>query len=289
MYNSISETVKLSNGVEMPRFGLGVWMAEDPDELVNAIKYAVKIGYRSIDTAAQYGNEEATGRGIRECGIPREEIFLTTKLLNYDQKFKDKAGMIAGFEESLKRLGTDYVDLYLMHWPLNEGKKFLEAWDAIVDIYRSGRARAIGVCNFHIHNIEDIISHSGVAPMVNQCECHPWLNQKELIAYCRGKGIQFECYSPLMHGKLAEMPELADIGKKYGKTPAQVTLRWHLQNGCVIIPKSVHENRILENSGIFDFELTAQEMQYIDSQNRNERFLPDPDLDLTFSPPPEDK
>lgn len=226
MYNSISETVKLSNGVEMPRFGLGVWMAEDPDELVNAIKYAVKIGYRSIDTAAQYGNEEATGRGIRECGIPREEIFLTTKLLNYDQKFKDKAGMIAGFEESLKRLGTDYVDLYLMHWPLNEGKKFLEAWDSLLWTYTALAAPVLfGVCNFHIHNIEDIISHSGVAPMVNQCECHPWLNQKELIAYCRGKGIQFECYSPLMHGKLAEMPELADNWQKIRQErPPQVTL-----------------------------------------------------------------
>jgi len=276
MFGSISDTVTLNNGVKMPRFGLGVWRAKELSELIPAVKAAVKAGYRSIDTAAQYGNEEGVGTAVRECGVDRSQLFITTKILNDDQ-YQGRDAILRGFEASLQRLGLDYVDLYLMHWPVNKDKIYLEAWRTLLEIYRSGRARAVGVCNCHIHHLEDMIGDTGVVPMVDQVQCHPLLTQKPLLSFCQSRGIAMESYSPLMRGRLDEAPELAKLAEKYHKTEAQIILRWDLQCGLVTIPKSVHESRILENADIFDFELSRQDLRLIDRLNQNKYLLPDPD------------
>jgi methylglyoxal/glyoxal reductase len=271
MMKSIQEAVTLSNGVKMPWLGLGVWKADNEKEVVYAVKTAVENGYRSIDTAAAYGNEEGVGRAVRECGVPREELFITTKVWNAHQGYDST---LRAFEESRKRLGLEYIDLYLIHWPVKG--KYKETWRAMEKIYKDGLVRAIGVSNFHIHHLEDLMAGSDMVPMVNQVEFHPLLGQKELRSFCMANGIQFEAWSPLMQGHLA-MPALVEIGGKYGKSPAQVVLRWDLQSDVVTIPKSVHENRIVENADIFDFELTAEDIETINRLNENRRFGPDPD------------
>ena len=177
----------------------------------------------------------------------------------------------------LSRLGTNYVDLYLIHWPINVDNMFIRAWKTMIDIYKSGKARAIGVSNFKPHHLDSVIEETGVIPMVNQVELHPWFNEKELLSYCSGRGMLLEAYSPIMHGRLTEEKGLLKLAEKYGKTPAQIVLRWDLQNGVAIIPKSVHENRIRENCDLYDFELSRMDMFYIDSLNKNRRFLNDPD------------
>ncbi len=276
MPKDLQDTTALYNGVSMPWFGLGVFKVEEGPELENAVKAAIKHGYRSIDTAAIYGNEEGVGRGIRqgleEAGIGREELFVTSKVWNADLGYEST---LAAYETSLNKLGLDYLDLYLIHWPV-EGK-FKEAWRALETIYKEGRVKAIGVSNFQIHHLEELMRDAELKPMVNQVEYHPRLTQKELQTYCKAQGIQLEAWSPLMQGQLLDHPVIKEIADKYNKSIAQVILRWDLQNGVVTIPKSTKENRIVENANVFDFELTKEDMEQIDSLNQNHRVGPDPD------------
>lgn len=269
--NAFTEGPVLNNGVKMPWLGLGVFKTQDGEEVINAVKDAVAAGYRSIDTAAVYQNEKGVGQAIRECGIPRQELFITTKVWNSDQGYE---ATLQAFENSRKKLGLDYLDLYLVHWAVED--KYRETWKALIHLYQEGAVKAIGVSNHQIAHIKQIIEDTGVVPAVNQVECHPLLTQKELLKYCQQQGIQFEAWSPLIRGNL-DNQILLNLADKYGKTPAQIVLRWDIQNKIVTIPKSVHKERIIENSQIFDFELNPEDMQEIDSMNENKRLGPDPD------------
>ena len=234
----------LHNGVEMPWFGIGVFKVEEGAELVNAVKTALVHGYRSVDTAAIYGNEEGVGEGIRqglqEAGLKREDIFVTSKVWNADLGYEET---LKAFDTSLEKLGLDYLDLYLIHWPV-EGK-YIDAWRALETLYRDGRIKAIGVSNFQIHHLKHLMKETEIKPMINQVEYHPRLTQKELLAFCTEQGIQLEAWSPLMQGQLLDHPVLQEIAKKYGKSAAQVILRWDLQNGVITIPKST-KNTVLK-------------------------------------------
>lgn len=272
MVNSLQDTTTLHNGVEMPRLGLGVWKVQDGNEVVHAVKSAIKAGYKSIDTAAVYKNEEGVGQAIRESGAPRDSLFITTKVWNSDQGYETT---LAAFDASLSKLQLDYADLYLIHWPV--GGKYKETWRAIEKLYKDGRVRAIGVSNFHQHHLEDLLADAEIAPMVNQIELHPLLSQEPLRAYCASKNIKVEAWSPLGNGRLLTHELVQEIAAKYNKSVAQVILRWDLQHDIITIPKSINESRIIENADIFDFELSAEDMQKIDSLNRNERFGSDPD------------
>lgn len=276
MVINLQDTTILHNGVKMPWFGLGVFKVEEGPELVNAVKTAITHGYRSIDTAAIYANEEGVGKGIEEglkaAGISREELFVTSKVWNSDLGYEST---IAAYERSLQKLGLDYLDLYLIHWPV-EGE-YKEAWRALETLYKEGKVKAIGVSNFQIHHLEDLFKDAEVKPMVNQVERHPRLTQKELQAFCQKNGIQLEAWSPLMQGELLSNEVIKEIADKYNKSVAQTILRWDLQQGVVVIPKSTKEHRIVENADIFDFELTEEEMQIIDGLNQDYRVGPDPD------------
>jgi len=274
MPTGINDFTVLNNGVRMPWLGLGVWQVEDPAQLKFAVEKAFEAGYRAVDTAAAYGNEEGVGKCIQKSGIRREELFITTKLWNKPQR-KGYDASLKAFEQSRKLLKLEYIDLYLIHWPVKG--KYIESWKALIHLQKEGFVRAIGVSNFKTHHLQDIISETGVVPAVNQVELHPWLTQKPLLEFCEKNGIQVEAYSPLMHGHLDEITELEGISRKYGKSHAQIILRWDLQNKVAVIPKSVHEDRIVQNSRIFDFELSDEEMEMIDGMNRDARFLPDPD------------
>ncbi|MED4205236.1 aldo/keto reductase [Neobacillus mesonae] len=272
MPTSLTDTTTLHNGVKMPWFGLGVFKVQEGSEVIESVKAAIKNGYRSIDTAAVYKNEEGVGKGILESGVPREELFITSKVWNSDQGYEST---LDAFETSLKKLGLDYLDLYLIHWP---GKnKFKETWKALEKLYKDGRVRAIGVSNFKVHHLEELIKDCEIKPMVNQVEYHPHLTQKELLAFCQREGIQLEAWSPLKQGQILSDPVINQLAEKYGKSAAQIVLRWDLQSKVVTIPKSIKEQRIIENANIFDFELTAEEMQTIDGLNKDERVGPDPD------------
>ncbi|MGN7477706.1 aldo/keto reductase [Solibacillus silvestris] len=276
MIKNLQDTTTLHNGVKMPLFGLGVFKVEEGPELVNAVKNAIKHGYRSVDTAAIYENEEGVGKGIKEglqeTGISREELYVTSKVWNADLGYEST---IAAYETSLKKLGLDYLDLYLIHWPV-EGK-YKEAWRALETLYKEGRVKAIGVSNFQIHHLEELMKDAEIKPMINQVERHPRLTQKELQAFCQSNGIQLEAWSPLMQGQLLDNGVLQKIADKHQKSVAQVILRWDLQQGVVVIPKSTKEHRIVENANVFDFELTNEEMKIIDELNQNLRVGPDPD------------
>ncbi|WPK13958.1 aldo/keto reductase [Lysinibacillus louembei] len=273
---NLQSTTVLHNGVEMPWFGLGVFKVEDGPELVEAVKAAIKAGYRSIDTAAIYENEKAVGEGIlagiKEAGITREDLFVTSKVWNADQGYETT---LAAYEESLNKLGLDYLDLYLVHWPV-EGK-YKETWRALETLYKENRVRAIGVSNFQIHHLQDVIKEAEIKPMINQVEYHPRLTQKELQMFCKEQGIQMEAWSPLMQGQLLDNDILQEIANKYDKSIAQIILRWDLQNEVVTIPKSTKEHRIIANAAIFDFELAREDMEQIDALNENYRVGPDPD------------
>lgn len=269
---SIQSTVTLNNGVKMPRLGFGVYKVEEGEEVISSVSEALKVGYRSIDTAQFYDNEEGVGIAIKNSGLVREEIFVTTKVWN-DSHGYDEA--LKAFEESRKKLQLDVIDLYLIHWPVPG--KFKETWRALETLYEEGKVRAIGVSNFHIHHLEELLKDAKVVPAVNQIELHPLLTQVELRNYCKEKGIQVEAWSPLMKGNNLDHPILVEISKKYGKTPAQVVLRWHLQNEIIAIPKSVTPSRIAENANIFDFQLTDEEIKKIDSMNKNQRYGSNPD------------
>jgi methylglyoxal/glyoxal reductase len=274
--NNLQQTTTLNNGVKMPWFGIGVFKVEEGPELVNAVKFAIKHGYRSIDTAAIYGNEESVGQaiqeGLQETGITREELFVTSKVWNADLGYEST---ITAYESSLKKLGLDYLDLYLIHWPVVG--KYKEAWRALETLYKEGKVKAIGVSNFQVHHLEELMKDAQVKPMINQVEYHPRLTQKVVKAFCQKHGIQLEAWSPLMQGQLLDNPLLQTIATKYNKSIAQVILRWDLQNGVVTIPKSTKEHRIVENANIFDFELTQEEIEQITSMNQNHRVGPDPD------------
>lgn len=272
MIESLQDTFTLHNGVKMPGFGLGVYKTADGEEVINAIKYAVNAGYRAVDTAALYFNEDGVGEGIKQCGLPREEIFVTTKVWNSDQGYEST---LAAFEKSRKKLDVDYIDLYLIHWPVKE--KYKETWRAMEELYRSGKVRAIGVSNFHKHHLEDLMTTAEIKPMVNQIELHPMLSQVELRDYCQSQNIAVTAWSPLAKGRLMEEPVLVEIAKKHNKTVAQVILRWHIQNDVIVIPKSTHEHRIVENADIFDFVLNREDMQAINALNKNERLGQNPD------------
>lgn len=261
----------LNDGVTMPWLGLGVWQAKEGEEVIQAVKAAVDIGYRSIDTAAGYNNEEGVGQAIRECEVPREELFITTKVRNPDQGYEST---LKAFEVSRRKLSLDYVDLYLIHWPV--AGKYRETWKALIHLQKEGLVKSIGVSNFQIHHLKDIIEDTGVIPVVDQVEFHPLLTQRELLKYTKEQGIQLEAWSPLMQGNL-DLPLLKELAKKYDKTPAQIVLRWDLQQGVVTIPKSVHAERIKENAGFFDFTLSDEDVKAIEELNQDRRFGPDPD------------
>ena len=267
----VSDFTTLNNGVKMPWLGLGVYKTKDGEEVEQAIHYALKAGYRLIDTAAIYQNEAGVGRAIAKADVAREDLFITTKVWNSDQGYEST---LQAFETSRKKLGLEYVDLYLIHWPVKG--KYKETWKALQKLYKEGFVRAIGVSNFQVHHLEDILQDSDVVPAVNQVEYHPLLTQKELHNFCKANNIQLEAWSPLMQGNL-DNDVLKELSDKYGKTPAQIVIRWDLQNGVVTIPKSVRESRIIENANVFDFELNAEDMAKIDALNKNHRFGPDPD------------
>lgn len=269
---NIASTTTLHNGLEMPWFGLGVFKVEEGQEVEASVKMAIHAGYKSIDTAAIYKNEEGVGKAIRESDVPREELFITTKVWNADQGYEST---LKAFDESMEKLGLEYLDLYLVHWPVKG--KYVDTWKALEKLYKDGKVRAIGVSNFHIHHLQDVLEVAEVKPMVNQVEYHPKLSQVELLNFCKENDIQLEAWSPLMQGQLLDDKVLKEIADSHNKSVAQVILRWDLQNGVVTIPKSVKEHRIKENADIFDFELSDEEMQKIHALNENKRVGPDPD------------
>ncbi|MER2030375.1 MAG: aldo/keto reductase [Solibacillus sp.] len=275
MITSLQDTIKLNNEVEMPALGLGVFQVEN-DTTAEIVKNAIETGYRSIDTAAIYGNEAGVGEGIKlalaSTGLNRKDLFITSKVWNAGLNYEET---ISAYEESLEKLGLDYLDLYLIHWP---GKnKFAESWTALENLYLEGKIRAIGVCNFNISHLQDLLKTARVTPVINQVEFHPRLQQQSLRAFCKEHNIQLEAWAPLMQGGLLEDTTIAKIAEKYGKSNSQVILRWDIQNGVITIPKSVRKERMAQNADIFDFRLTDEEMQIINAMNLDKRVGPDPE------------
>ena len=268
---SSAATVKLNNGVEIPFLGLGVYQSPPGKTTQDAVRHALKCGYRLVDTARVYGNEQDVGLALRESGLPREEVFVTTKLWNSDHGYDST---IRACEESLRRLGLKYLDLYLVHWPVSGVRN--ESWRAMEKLLRDGKCRAIGVSNYTINHLNDLLASSNTVPAVNQVEFHPFLYQQKLFEYCRGHGIQLEAYSPLTRGERLNHPKVVEIAKKHLRTPAQILIRWAVQHSVVAIPKSVRNERILENSRVFDFTLSTNEMNALDSLNEDFRTCWDP-------------
>lgn len=268
-------SLTLNNGVRMPHLGLGVWQVEDGNEVKNVVRTALDSGYRLIDTASLYGNEVGVGEAIRESNIPREDLFVTTKLWNSDQ---GASKVRAAFESSLKKLQLDYVDLYLIHWPMPAKNLYIETWKELEALYNEGKIRAIGVSNFLPTHLDNLLAHATVTPAVNQIELHPYLPQYELQEYCKQHGIQVESWSPIggSGGTLLSNKVLVELAKRYNKSTAQIVLRWHIQNGLVTIPKSVTPSRIRENIDIFDFELSPEDMMTINALENGMRQGPDP-------------
>lgn len=277
---SLTDTYKLANGVEIPVVGFGTWQTPDGDVAEASVFAAIKAGYRHIDTAAAYKNEESVGRGIKKSGVPREELFVTTKLWNDSHSY---ASAKKAIDESLKKLGLDYLDLYLIHWPNpidfreNWQEANAEAWRAMEEAVEAGKIRAIGVSNFHPHHLDELLKTARIKPVVNQIFLNPSDLQPEVTAYNKKHDILSEAYSPLGTGKIFEVEGLKEIADKYNKTVAQVVLRWSLQHGFLPLPKSVHEERIKENTEIFDFELEADDMEKIDALHGVAGLAKDPD------------
>ncbi len=269
---SIVPNLPLNDGHEIPQVGFGVFQVPR-EETVDAALHALKTGYRSIDTAAMYGNESEVAQAIARSGLDRSEVFVTTKLWNSDQG-RDRA--LRAFEGSLSRLGFDYVDLYLIHWPAPSLGLYVETWEAFTELQRDGRARSIGVSNFTVEHLERIIDDSGVVPAVNQIELHPQLQQAALRRFHSGHGIVTEAWSPLARGQMLREGAFQDIARRYGRTSAQVILRWNVQLGNVVIPRSVNPSRIEENLALFDFSLSDEEMETINGLDESARIGPDP-------------
>jgi len=268
---SISDSSVVTNQViSVPSLGLGVWKSK-PKECYTAVKSALEFGYRHIDTAAIYGNESEVGEAMRDSGIPRSDIFLVTKLWNADQGY-DRAQV--AIDNSLNKLGFEYVDMYLIHFPVS-GKRN-DSWRALEKIKESGKTKSIGVSNFMVNHLEELLSNTSIVPAMNQVEFHPFLNDVKLYDYCKSKGIVLEAYSPLAHGKKLEDPKVTLIAKKYGKSNAQILIRWALQKGLVVIPKSVNPSRIAENGDVFDFQISKEDMTEMESWNENFRTCWDP-------------
>jgi diketogulonate reductase-like aldo/keto reductase len=256
---TINSTVTLNNGVKMPLLGLGVYQARGR-EGEQAVTWALEAGYRHIDTAKFYGNEAEVGHAVRESGVQREDVFVVTKLWNNDHGYNAAR---AAFQESQKRLNLGIVDLYLIHWPVSAQRG--ESWRALEALHAEGQVRAIGVSNYTIEHLQELLATARVVPAVNQVEFHPWLYQKELLEFCRAHGIQLEAYSPLTKGERLHDPRLEAIARKYGKSPAQILIRWCLQHEVVVIPKSTNPQRIRENAEIYDFEITMEDMCRLDA------------------------
>ncbi|OWA34121.1 aldo/keto reductase [Saccharibacillus sp. O16] len=272
MTTSLTAKVKLNNGVEMPWFGLGVWQVKDGEEAKDSVKAALKAGYIGVDTAAAYKNEKSVGEAIRESGLNREDLFITSKVWNGDQGYEET---LAAFDATMEKLGLDVLDLYLIHWPVKG--KYKDTWRAMEKLYKDGRIRSIGVSNFQTHHLDDLLADAEVVPAVNQVEFHPLLTQNELLNYCAQKGIQVEAWSPLAQGRLFDNEVVTGLAEKYGKSPAQIMLRWVLDKGVVVLTRSVKESRIVENADIFDFTLTPEDVSALEALNKNERTGPDPD------------
>ena len=275
MINHLQDTITLNNGLQMPGMGLGVFQVAN-DATAEMVKNAIEVGYRSIDTAAIYGNEAGVGEGIKQAlastGLRREDLFITSKVWNDGLSYDET---ITAYEESLQKLGLDYLDLYLIHWPGKD--KFAESWKALEDLYEKGKIKAIGVCNFTVAHLENLLSFARIKPVVNQVEFHPRLQQVELRAFCDKHQIQLEAWAPLMQGGLLEDETISKIATKYGKSNSQVILRWDVQNGVITIPKSVRRERMMQNADIFDFNLTNEEMAIINAMNLEQRVGPNPD------------
>ncbi|MDK3255299.1 aldo/keto reductase [Blastococcus capsensis] len=266
-------TIALNNGVEIPQLGFGVFQIP-PDQTVEATRTALEIGYRHIDTAQMYGNEAEVGQAVRESGLDRGEVFVTSKLNNNRLERDD---ILRSFDQSLKASGFDYLDLFLVHWPLPAASDYVARWKVLEEIYASGRAKAIGVSNFNPHHLRNLFASSETRPAVNQIEVHPYLTQEDVRAFGADHEIVTEAWAPIAKGKVTEDAVIAGIAEQLGKTAAQVTLRWHIQRGDVVFPKSVTRSRVEENFAIFDFELDTQQMGAITALDRGERTGPDPD------------
>lgn len=269
--------VTLNNGLKMPLVGYGVFRVPEGDDLAEAVKTAIAKGYRSIDTAQVYRNEESVGRGIQaaieEGLVTREELFITSKVWNDGLSYEKT---LAAYDSSLEKMGLDYLDLYLVHWP-GIDQNYIEVYKALEKIYQDGRVRSIGVSNFHVHHLESLLKETTVIPVINQIEFHPHLTQEEVRAFCKEKGIQAEAWSPLMNGSLLEESLIQQLASKYGKTPAQIVLRYDVQHGVVTIPKTMTPARMTENLTVFDFALTEEEMAQLDTLNDGLRCGPDPE------------
>ncbi|MFD2923386.1 aldo/keto reductase [Halobacillus naozhouensis] len=266
-------TVKLHDKIDIPQLGFGVFQVEEKDA-EPAVSKAIETGYRSIDTAAIYGNEQQVGEAIAKSNVPREELFITTKVWNTDQGY-DKT--LNAFDESLKKLGLDYVDMYLVHWPTPEYDDYVETYKALEKLQKDGRVKAIGVCNFNIEHLQRLLDECDVKPAVNQVECHPYLAQNELKEFCHENGILLEAWAPIMQGgDVLTDDVIQSIAREHNKSSAQVIIRWHLQNGTIVIPKSITPSRIEENFDVFDFTLSDEEMNNINELDRGERKGPEP-------------
>jgi diketogulonate reductase-like aldo/keto reductase len=263
---SLTDRVEIAAAVWMPRLGLGTYLAAQGPDAEEEVSYGLSIGYRGIDTAAIYHNEESVGRAIKASGVPRADLFVATKVWNSDQGYEQT---LAAFERSLARLGLEYVDLYLVHWPNRD--KARGTWRAMEELRAGSKTRAIGVCNHLETDIEDLLSHATVPPAVDQVELHPYLQRAPLREYCRTHSITVQAWAPIMKGRAGSVPELVAIAKTHDKSPAQVSLRWLLQQGITTIPKSIHPERIAENADVFDFELSEEEMAAIDSLDRDKK------------------
>ena len=269
---SLADTVTIAPNVEMNRLGLGTYKADAGADVAREVSTGLAMGYRLIDTASLYGNEATIGEAIRSSGLPREDIFVATKLWNTDQGYETA---LAAFDASLERLGLEQIDLYLIHWPWP--RRVRETWRAMEELLASGRTRAIGVCNYLPHHLHELASFANVLPAVNQFEFHPRLQQPDLQATCREYGITMQAWAPLMRGHVNDITTLVAIAEKYGKTPAQISIRWILESGITTIPKSVHEHRIAENCDVFDFSLTEDECEAIRALDSAHRIGPNPE------------
>ena len=265
--------IELNNGVKMPVLGLGIYKMTDEGEMKDAVQHALAAGYRSFDTAQMYGNEGMLGNVLEKTDISRENLFLTSKVDTGNMGYEKTR---ASFTRSLEELKTDYLDLFLVHWPGQKKQRLLDTWSAMEELYFQGKIRAIGVCNCQIRHLEWILENSRVTPAVNQVERNPLMNDEELFLWCREKGIQMEAWRPLLKGNV-DLPEIAELAGKYGKTPAQILLRWEIQSGYIVIPKSVHQERIFENADIFDFELDETDMSQLSSMNTGKHSSHDPE------------